>query len=474
MSRYSTINRSGGLRSVQKLDAFPILDFKEISVCLQGCDFIANEDLVSHPLPQYIRSLFEQLLDTFIGFSPDYCLSAAAALYQRDQSSASQESTPKDDISDSVNILVFFQAANALLEVCGVNDLTLMDLTRPEPQRMRRILSAIINYARFREEHLRECEPLVKICEDSMEKLRKADDLNADLQTKIGNLQSRLDPDGEQILDSEGNKSSSLDQLNKYNARLENELKKLQRAQELLKLEHIQYKATKVQLFEKLEDYHYLIGETNRELEKLKMYASTDTLLMQRVIDDLRHNMEEYEQELLGLANISHNTEKTVNSIQSIEDELRTLITIVQEIINDSRKLQESKESLDRQEADLENKRKTSEDLQLQIQRGRKKQEKAEEKLIKIRRQAQEREESAKERLHALEAEFLRLVVERGAKEEKLNETKTKINAVEGQINAMRSSFDTEWQNTEAAVAKLNAHVRSYMAEVSSHYDVNF
>ena len=78
MSRPSSIYRPGNssltsrrIHHVIPQDLFPLLDFKEISICLQSCDFIANEELVSRPTSQYIKTLLEQLLDSFMGLSAD-------------------------------------------------------------------------------------------------------------------------------------------------------------------------------------------------------------------------------------------------------------------------------------------------------------------------------------------------------------------------------------------------------------------
>ena len=39
-------------------------------------------------------------------------------------------------------------------KVCGVHDFTMKDILTPDPKRVRRHLSAIINFAKFREERL--------------------------------------------------------------------------------------------------------------------------------------------------------------------------------------------------------------------------------------------------------------------------------------------------------------------------------
>lgn len=479
MSRLS-VHRSGGLtfsgsRShyIQR-DEFPILDFKELSICLQGCDFIANEELVSRPSSQYIRTLFEQLLDTFMGFSPEYCVATTRSLLHQNSDVGSRdlesnEEDETDDTVDTMHILVLFKAAQTMLHTCGVDDFTLMDLMRPEPQRIRRILSAVINYARFREEHLRECEPLVRICEGNMEEVRLVEDENNRMANDIDTLRSRLQEENDEHQPHEnGHKKSTFSQLNNYNSRLELELKKLQKSQESLKLEHAQYRDKKTGLFEKLEDHHYLIGESTRELEKLKLYSSAEPSLLKKIIDDLKTNLTEYE-ELLQTSELSfRNKTKTIESIQLVEDELRNLIKIVQEIMNDLRKLDTARESTIKQNDELENKRRSSEELTVHIQRIRRQLQISEEKIEKLRLQAHEREKKAKEKMKSLEAEYTRLVLERNIKEAKLDKTKAEISELQGLINAKRNEFDTEWRSTESAVAKLNAHIRLYLSDINN------
>lgn len=467
------VNRSGGLtfsgsrNHYYHRDEFPILDFKELSVCLQGCDFIANEELVSRPSAKYIRALFEQILDTFMGFSPEYCVTTTKTILQGDPSNlvATNEDSNTDDIAETMQTLVFFRAANSLLQTCGVHDFRLMDLVRPEPQRIRRILSAVINYARFREEHLRECEPLVRECEGNAEEVRKAEEINTALANNIDLLKGRL---GVDTAEEESHRKSTLVQLNNYNLRLEQELKKLQNAQETLKHEHGAYKEAKTRLYEKLEDHHYLIGESMREVEKLKAYTAADPTLLQRIIDDLKTNLQQCEDGLREHEQVLSNKHKTVDAMETVEDELRNLIKIVQEVSNDARKLEEARDNLTRQTEELESKSRTSDELAVHIQRVARQLSKSAEKIVKLRQQARERENNAKQRLAGLESEYARLVEERDAKEEKLVGTKAEINELEAQIHAMRSEFDAEWRSTETAVAKLNAHVRMYLSDVGS------
>jgi len=405
-----------------------------------------------------------------MGFSPEYCVTATSNLLRSAANSETSKELGDDDISNddtanTMHILVLFRAAETMLQTCGIHDFTLMDLMRPEPQRTRRILSAVINYARFREEHLRECEPLVRICESNMEEVRRVEDANNLISTNIGILKDRLEDEEN---GQDGHRKSTLVQLNNYNSRLELKLKKLQRSQEILKHEHGQYKEEKARLFEKLEDNHYLIGESTNELEKLKSYSMADPTLINRIVEELRNNLSQHEEQLRTTEEALRNKTRTVNSIQHVEDELRNLIKIVQEISNDLRKLQDERDKMVKQTDELEHKKHSSEELEVLIQRMKRRLQKSEEKIVKLKQQAQERDENAKDKLKALEKEYTLLAQERQSKEKKLDQTKAEINQLDTQIISMRNEFDSEWKSTESAVAKLNAHIKMYLSDINS------
>jgi kinetochore protein Nuf2 len=55
---------------------------------------------------------------------------------------------------ESIPELAFFRACSKMMSVCGVHDFSMKDLLAPEAKRVRRHLSAIINFAKFREERL--------------------------------------------------------------------------------------------------------------------------------------------------------------------------------------------------------------------------------------------------------------------------------------------------------------------------------
>lgn len=472
MSRVSLIKRPGtannGLKPTRPHDEFPPLKIDEIVDCLQSCDFLASEELVSKPTSQYIRMLFEQILDAFMGFSPEYCVSTTRSILQKssdlDVDNSQEDQVAHDETANTTHLLVLFRAADTFLQQCGLYDLRFTDLMRPEPLRTLRILSAVINYAKFREVHLNECEPLVRICEGNMEEVRRAEDSNNKLTNDIAILKDNL---GEDAKHESGHLRSTLEQLNSFNSRLEQELRALQKSQEEVRSEHKKYRDEKNRLIRKLEDKEFHIGELSRELEKLTKYAETDFAFNEIIGNDLKSNLTELETLFRETEESLRRKTKTVNSIQLIEDELRNLMKIVQEITNDLKRLEDTRLNYETQNGQLEQKKKYAEELQIQLQRMQRKCTMSEEKIIKLRQQIEERELAAKKSLEQIDARYAQVLIERDAQEKELDEHKKEISKLEQLMAKKTNDFEHDRRTLEALSAKLIAQIRLYLSGMS-------
>lgn len=368
----------------------------------------------------------------------------------------------KDDTSRSMPLLILFRCSAAFLEKCGVHDFNIMDLRKPEAQRIRRILSAVINFARFREERMKDCEPIAQVCEEYAEDAKKAEAEMIQLQNEVDTLKHRVA--GEEGKDHQ----STLAKLNNYNAKLESELKKLQRSQQQLRTEHLQYKERKMVLFNQLEDQSHLINEEVGQVEKYKGFSTVDPDSIRTVLNDLRSSLQTSEQNLHEGEATLRNKVKTIESIQAVEEELRKLLKVVQGIIDDLARLEDERNILGRQMEELDMKKMVSEDLSRQIGIAEVQTVKFENKIEKTREDALQRETMAKEKLESLENEYRRLTDERGVREVQMDKSKAIIAELENEINRANADFEKEKRKVEAAVTRLNAHIRSYLSDMNN------
>lgn len=126
--------------------SFPLLSAKEILLCLSELSVECIEDELLNPTSGKVQMMYSQFIEMLLNQRREDMVSPA---FQ-----AMEELEFPELHEDSVPTMGFLKACHKLLTTVGINDFTLTDVTRPEKKRLRRNLSAIINFAKFREERL--------------------------------------------------------------------------------------------------------------------------------------------------------------------------------------------------------------------------------------------------------------------------------------------------------------------------------
>jgi len=86
-----------------------------------------------------------------------------------------------------------------LMGACGVRDFTLKDLMKPEPKRTVRHLSAIINFAKFREERLANYQAFMAETDSLNEQKNALEDSNEERANRIHAIKQARAADGESV-----------------------------------------------------------------------------------------------------------------------------------------------------------------------------------------------------------------------------------------------------------------------------------
>ncbi|KAG0295281.1 kinetochore-associated Ndc80 complex subunit nuf2 [Dissophora globulifera] len=119
-------------RTTSEVYHFPLLKVQAIVSCLADVQISWTEDELARPTPQKMLLVYETFLDILTGKLRDDC-------------------TMNDIQSMEVTAYPVWAFTNMMYEV-GVTDFTSRDVTKPEAERVRRVLSAVINFAKFKED----------------------------------------------------------------------------------------------------------------------------------------------------------------------------------------------------------------------------------------------------------------------------------------------------------------------------------
>ncbi|QLG71936.1 hypothetical protein HG535_0C02880 [Zygotorulaspora mrakii] len=312
-------------------DVFPLLDTSELAICLQSCDFsLATEESISRPTSKWMITLYKQIIDSFMGVSADAAMirEGGGQSYDGNQVGAEHRDYNEDDspYSDTLQVLVLNKVCYKFFQNIGVTDFNILDLYKPDAQRTRRLLSAVVNYARFREERMFDCNRFISQTEALLGQLRsRFDDFNL-LQQQI----KQYEDDEKLVRTVVGvNDGDELKALEANNRNIEVQLKKLTQIQETLSIDYNNYKGEKQKLLKELESLGFQIVELESEREKLQRHSEANIEGLEKIIEELKDLLHTNKTKLSKLRSLQENLNISKLTFQRVIEELYDVLRIV-------------------------------------------------------------------------------------------------------------------------------------------------
>ncbi|SCW01601.1 LAFE_0E03246g1_1 [Lachancea fermentati] len=435
-------------------DIFPLLDLQELVICLQSCDFsMATEESISRPTPQYVITLYKQIIDSFMGVSPDTLLK---------ENEGVEDEGNSDDYNaiyaDTLRVLTLNKICFKFFEDIGVSDFNIMDLYKPEPARTRRLLSAVVNYARFREERMFDCDQFLSQTESLLGRLRqKFDDYNF-LQQQIKRYEDLNDL-------KEGEDLASLEERNKN---LEQQLKKLTQIQETLTIDYNSYKSSKQKLMHELETSGFELIELESQRDKLQRYSETNMSNLDTTLKELAALYEKQQERLSQLEVRQKKLILSMETFQTLTSELYDVLKIVSTELQESHVketgLVELKEQLLQSEAKLKNLLSSGVLVKVSIVQSQLTNQK--EKLEELERTTKEKQKENRAALEKLQSQYSDTIVPEVQRTEEHIATELiggVVSELEKEMQSLKDEFQRESDAIELEYSLLAGHINKYM-----------
>ncbi|KAG5420201.1 NUF2 [Candida metapsilosis] len=482
MRRQSTITTTParGVRPVRK-DAFPYLDTREITSCLLECDFNVSLELVAKPTSEFVIGLYTHFLETFMGIDNIYERAKEQARRRLEGIKNKGNDAADDDQNGGTNIeeeneiepsptdeiLTLFRCCRKFFQNIGVDDLALLDLTRPEALSTKRLLSAVVNYLRFRENISSEYENLAEEADATTTRIQQLQDENEARVSQINELQRRLkyEDDGRSDVPRH-----ELQHVYNYNRKLESKLRQLKATQERLTKQHDDYKTEKSNLANQLYDIGYLCDETTGEIENLKSFKEKDIGQLTTIVNDLDKEAEGLIKTFVTFDKQFQNLGKTLDTIQVNELSINTLIRAAEDISRQLTKDESDVFNIRQHNDKLQGITRESNDLAKQIQTRSEQLAKYEKKYRDLEEQYTKKYETLSQKLkqtnEALD-EVMQLNAERNEENKRTHKLIAKIKQ---ETDDIISNFEKEVKSKEAQLAQLKYLLTSYMERLSKTF----
>ncbi|CCK72471.1 kinetochore-associated Ndc80 complex subunit NUF2 KNAG_0K01060 [Huiozyma naganishii CBS 8797] len=295
-------------------DEFPLLGVEEIASCLQECDFNgATVDTIRKPSVDTIIPLYEEIVDLYLNITVDHYLPAGS------------------EINDEVGMRMCTLNAicDRFFKNIGVSDFNMLDLCRPDFERTRRLLSAVVNYARFRDERIFDCTDLIHKMSDlsdifvtrfnEFNLLRKQ---NTEIEAELGDLDN---------INEET--SNDLSRLEAESNEMIEKLKDLEQTKSALLVQQDAYKLEKRTLLTQLESLSFQIVELESKRDKFAEMSTTDMQDLTNSINNLSRILTERQADLTDLKSKQTNLESTFQTMKRVIDEICALLKILTTVL---------------------------------------------------------------------------------------------------------------------------------------------
>ena len=163
--------------------SFPILKNQDILLCLSELSIEATEDDLVNPTSGKVQLMYSQFIEILLNQRREDMLQPSfSGIDALEYPELHEESVPT---------MGFLKSCHKLLSTSGISDFALHDITKPEYKRLRRNISAIINFAKFREERLQTFEGFTQQTEELAARKAALEEENERLVTEVNEANHR-------------------------------------------------------------------------------------------------------------------------------------------------------------------------------------------------------------------------------------------------------------------------------------------
>lgn len=260
--------------------SFPLLKPSDIFTVLREMKIPVTPEEIRSCNPEAVRTVFEVFIEATMGVARDEML--------QPKFSAISAFTFPELHSDSVPEMNFFRTAKRLMEVCGIHDFALKDLLFPTPKRVRRQLSALINFAMFREERVAVFAPLNAETERLLKQKTVLEEQNAALQRELEQLEAEC-----------AEQAPALEEVKRECEEIKTEVDKRNREQSTLRQNANRVKDEYKRIKDEILSVDYDIANADTAIDELKLRIISSPQRIRSEVEQLADKLEAAKSDLV-------------------------------------------------------------------------------------------------------------------------------------------------------------------------------
>ncbi|EPZ35539.1 Kinetochore protein Nuf2 domain-containing protein [Rozella allomycis CSF55] len=358
--------------------------------------------------------------------------------------------------TESLSFISFFKVLNEFMYEAGIKDFSLKDILQPEPKRFKMILSYIINFAKFREEHAVIYE---EITERANQLSKERDELSAvtrDLKAKVDGIKLQREQEEPAVLNAE-----------KKNQALVEKMVQLRNEQGVLSEKYTKAKAEKVRLSDKLHENQENLMSLKQEINRLRGRIVSSPEKLMQAIQDFHDKIAEEKNSLNLNEKKSRELQIKLEGLNSLQVQLDSCLNVFGNCENILNRENESKTKLNDLKDAIYKQQQILREFDVKKQQMERMLNNAEEKLNRLRIQQESKKENIQSKLKSLQEEYNQIKLENQKVKNKINHYNNEIESHNNKIQLLKKNHEQEILVVQRKFENMKDDIKQFMSEIN-------
>ncbi|KAJ3092285.1 kinetochore-associated Ndc80 complex subunit nuf2 [Quaeritorhiza haematococci] len=427
--------------------SFPTLKPPEIVNCMADLSIPFSEEDLVRPQPHRILGAYENLADILMGVTREQ--------YSQPSFAVMEILEYPDLHQESISLMAFYRQLYKLMTEVGVDAFSLRDVIKPEPGPLRRILSAVINFAKFREERMVFFEQCTQKTEEINERKHVLEQQNQDLAEKVNSIRLR-----------QAEQEPMAQKLREVNMSLTNDLRELKKQQTTLTSEIDNLKKQKNELNDKLANNQFLLVNCKQDCNRLKSRIVHSPEKLKQALQDMSNTLSNEKTNVASLEKKARELQSKMDAMTAVEQDVSGCITLMDDCLAERKKYEAAGAKLVADREKIDKKQAEIRDLNVREQQLKRQLNNTTERIARLQKHQSTKQEAIEGKLKSLREEYRMLLNERANNQVQIDGNNKMISDLEEKIAELRRIMEIDEANVQNDLARLRSQLDIYQNQL--------
>ncbi|KAJ3243486.1 kinetochore-associated Ndc80 complex subunit nuf2 [Chytriomyces hyalinus] len=428
--------------------SFPMLKPSEIVTCMSDLHIHVSLEDLERPTPSRMAAVFDAFTSTFMGVSRDSC--AVPSFHVVDMLEH------PDLHQDDVALMAFYRQLFKLVTEVGIHDFSIRDLIKPEPGHVRKILSAIINFAKFREERVSVFEQCNKNSAEHVQKKAFLEEKNQEIAETVNTIRLQR-----------AEEEPAYQRVRERNLAQTAELRELKRIQTALTSDIENLKKTKADAVEKMNNTNFLLSNTKQDCVRLRSRIVPNPAKLQQALVDMTNSISSEKTNLTVRERQYRDLLTRMEAIAVVQQDITTCTKLMEECEFEMKKSSTAEKSLVHERENIERKNQELREVNIKEQQLKRQLANISDKITRLTKQQTAKKEANDLKMSELAAAYEAGVTERDLNQAKIDSNQAVLAELEEKIVVTKKNVESEIARFLDCYSKLKTRGDRYCAELA-------